>query len=313
RWGGGGPHRPWGSGEAADAFAFVLGGEGVGDDPGGDGAGDDGRVLGDREAAHVLEEDVVHVVAGEELRAVRGDDLVVLGGDDGVLDAGHGLAAGVELGEAVRAPHLRVARVADVAGEVDDAEPLGDLRQPPEVRAVDGRGDADQVADVLGAAEVLQVVARHHAALGVADEGDLFGAGLRPHLLDERGELPRGHGDVSRALEEAVRLAAVVAGVDAVSGLAARRNGGAPAVERVGWRAVDGEQGGGGGGRAWGGGRGWARRGGGPGGGAGGGRGWRGRGRGAGVGRGGGGGGGGRWGAGGGGGGLRGGRGTGGW
>src|SRR5690606_18810184 len=120
RWGGGGPHRPWGSGEAADAFAFVLGGEGVGDDPVGDGAGDDGRVLGDREAAHVLEEDVVHVVAGEELRAVRGDDLVVLGGDDGVLDAGHGLAAGVELGEEVRAPHLLVARVADVAGEVDD-------------------------------------------------------------------------------------------------------------------------------------------------------------------------------------------------
>src|SRR5207302_1525207 len=78
-------------------------------------------------------------------------------------------------------------------------------------------GDADEGVDLGGAAEELQVVARHHAALAVPDQVHLVGAGDGEHLVDLGGQLPCGVRDRSEAVEDGhAGQLPVVEGVDAV-------------------------------------------------------------------------------------------------
>ena len=142
---------------------------------------------------------------------VRAHDLVVLRGDLGVADVAGRLVARVELGQERRARGLlpsagisasRISASGFLPGGLGDRG------------AVVGRCDADQVVDHPVAAEELDVVARHHPALRVADHRDLGRAGGVEHPLGERPSAP-----ARRSRMSSVRAVAVVERVDAEPGL----------------------------------------------------------------------------------------------
>lgn len=102
------------------------------------------------------------------------------------------------------------------------------------------RGDADEGVDLVGAAEELQVVVRHHAALGVADEVGLRGSGGVEDLVDEHVELFRGLVDGAEAVEERhAGEPAVVEGEDAVAPVDQVGGEDQPVVDRVPEGSVD--------------------------------------------------------------------------
>ncbi len=105
-------------------------------------------------------------------------------------------------------------------------------------------GDTDERVDLVGAAEELQVVVRHHAALGVADEVRLRGSGGVEHLVDERVELLGGLVDGAEPVEERhPRELAVVEGEDAVAPVDQVGGEDEPVVDRVPERPVDQDDG----------------------------------------------------------------------
>ena len=111
--------------------------------------------------------------------------------------------------------------------------------QPVQRGAVVARRERDQPVHEGGAAEELQVVPRHHAALRVTHQVDLGRAGRREHPGHERGQLARRGGDVPGALDDRRRRApAVVEGEDAVPVVGQQRRGGLPVVVLVRERAV---------------------------------------------------------------------------
>ena len=82
-----------------------------------------------------------------------------------------------------------------------------------------GRGQPDQLVHLGGAPEELQVLARHHATLGVAYKVHLRRAGRREHPVDEGGQLARRVLDGRRRADELLPvLAAIVEGEHAVPG-----------------------------------------------------------------------------------------------
>src|SRR5262249_12129691 len=105
-------------------------------------------------------------------------------------------------------------------------------------------GEADEGVHLGGAAEEPEVVAGHHAALGVADEVGLGGAGRAEHFVDEGGGVLCPLGERAEGVEdgEAVRLA-VVEGEDAVTAVLRVRGEGQPVVDGVAQCAVDQDHG----------------------------------------------------------------------
>ena len=94
-------------------------------------------------------------------------------------------------------------------------------------------GEADELVHGLVAAEELDVPARHHAALRVADHVDLRRAGRLEHAVDERTELGGGLGDVAGCLDLVARRPAVVEGEDAVPVVGEQRRERLPRVGHV--------------------------------------------------------------------------------
>ena len=164
---------------------------------------DDPDVVDDVVRAALLEHDVRR--PGERLRLVGRHDLVLLGRDDRVGRRRRCLLAGVELLHERRAGRLLGARPA-----ADPAE----RRRQRVGGAVAGRREADDVVDHVELAAEARDVAAEHPALRVADERHLGGAGLGPHLVDERGELVGGLVDRSHAALHQVEREHAVAVLD---------------------------------------------------------------------------------------------------
>ena len=70
-------------------------------------------------------------------------------------------------------------------------EEVGEDEEPVEGGAVVGGREADEGVDLGRAAEELEVVARHHPALRVADQVDLGGAGRGEDFVDEGVQFAR--------------------------------------------------------------------------------------------------------------------------
>ena len=99
-------------------------------------------------------------------------------------------------------------------------EAAGQGAQTVEGGAVVGGGQTDEGVDGGGATQELDVVAGHHAALGVADHVDLTGAGGGQDLIDEGGQLLGRRRDVTDGVDTEGAAAvgrAVVEGEDAVA------------------------------------------------------------------------------------------------
>jgi hypothetical protein len=156
--------------------------------------GSDLQVVGLIEDALVLHGDVGGARAGQERRRVGRHDLVVSALDHGVADAGRGVAARVELGQEGRTGLLLGARLAPAAeNRIDHPGQTERLRQGGQSvqgGAVVRRGQADQGGHLGRAAEELQVVPRHHPALGMAGDIHLGRTGRREHLGDKGSKLP---------------------------------------------------------------------------------------------------------------------------
>ena len=160
----------------------------------------------------------------EELAVVGNDHFVVHRGDDGIGGSRNRVADGVELLHESR-PRLLVCAGGTAHAGVVGIRDSARLRDDHTFGAVVGGCDPDELMDILGAAEKAHVVAGHHAALAVAHQIHLLGAGGGTHLVHERRELLRRIGD-RRGGIHAVGLA-VVEGEDAVPGaLEVRREGG---------------------------------------------------------------------------------------
>ncbi|GAA3247291.1 hypothetical protein GCM10010493_20310 [Streptomyces lavendulae subsp. grasserius] len=105
-------------------------------------------------------------------------------------------------------------------------------------------GQPDEGVDLGAAAQELQVVAGHHAALGVADEVGLGGAGGGQHPVDEGVELGGGLVDGAEPVEEGhAGELSVVEGVDAVPAVDQVRREAEPVVHGVPEGAVDEDDG----------------------------------------------------------------------
>jgi hypothetical protein len=158
----------------------------------------------------------------QEGGSIRDDDPVVDGLDDRVVDRPRRLAGGVEPDQERRADGLLLgARAAAERGPLEHQRVLG---------SVVGRREADQVAHLRRAPEEADVVARHHAALGVADDRDTPRVRAREQAVHEGGELVR------RVRDPAHAEVAVVEGEHAVA-LARERRAEEPPGRR-GERAV---------------------------------------------------------------------------
>ena len=131
---------------------------------------------------------------------------------------------------------------------VEQVLDAGEVRQQPgqaeQGGAVVVGREADQGVHLLGAAEELEVVAGHHAALRVAHEVGLGGARRGEHLVDEAVELLGRLVDRAQAVEErhAGQLA-VVQRVDAVAALDQVGREDDPVVDGVAEGAVDEDHG----------------------------------------------------------------------
>src|SRR6202035_2643725 len=73
--------------------------------------------------------------------------------------------------------------------EAERAQVRDQVEQPVERGAVVGRREADEHVDLGGAAQVVDVVARHHAALRPAHQIDLAGVSGRENVADLGREL----------------------------------------------------------------------------------------------------------------------------
>jgi hypothetical protein len=195
--------------------------------------------------ALVLQQDVLHSGGRRQERIpVRRDHLIELALDDHVANGLRDAAAGIEMLEECRADELL--RTGHAAGQAQDRQP--DLAEQRSQRAeaihrgpLIGRGEADEHVHVWRPAEELDVVARHHAALGMTHQIHLCRARGGQDLVGECGELLCRLHDVGQAVEVAGsgRVGTVVERVDAVAGVGQHWRQCLPTEVLVRERAVD--------------------------------------------------------------------------
>ena len=152
------------------------------------------------------------------------------------MHARHRLFACVELRQERRSGLLLFAGWAVKAEERAGAEEICQREQPVERCAMVRWREAHQRVDVLRAAQEPQVVARHHAALRMADQVHLAGAGRAEHPRDEAAELFGRLGDIARGVDAnfaAAFVGAVVECKHAVAVVGEQRRQCLPAVGHV--------------------------------------------------------------------------------
>jgi len=141
----------------------------------------------------VLEDHVPGALGSLEEAVPEGDyHLVVIGGDLGEEPRARRVVAGVEppyepaIGPLLVAGVARLVPVGIVFGWQIKVLGGGVLaRGLPEVRAVVGGREPDEVLDLALAAEVLDLVPRHHPALAVPNDLGLFGPRVAEQLVHE--------------------------------------------------------------------------------------------------------------------------------
>lgn len=151
-------------------------------------------------------------LGGRRKAGFGGLDTAVRAGDDGdVSDARPGVATCGDLA------HERGARGEVDAGRADDAfqsraawNQSRKKRYPVHTDALAGRFDPDHPADLVRAAEHVDVIQRQQPALRMTDQVDFGRSGRRTDSVDEGRELQSGGAHRADLLDRAARGTAVV-------------------------------------------------------------------------------------------------------
>ncbi len=146
-----------------------------------------GEVLG----TQVLHDEIDRPFSPQR-HAVGGLDHFVESGPDGcVLHTGNGVGGGVQFGEQLGTLELLGERHGELA--LEEIGCAGQYRErggkTVEGAAVTRRGHSHPPIDDVGASEFVDVVAGDGRALGVADDVDFRGSGLRENAIHELPEL----------------------------------------------------------------------------------------------------------------------------